>query len=152
MRASYFFGALLVSTLVAACSSSSAAKNVDSKGAFAFEGDGWTHVNDSKGEYWTKGTMTVVAELDPSGGESSAQSWAEGEYESLHVGSSGTTSLLAPTGIGSGYWFGGDFSEDGSNVYDSYFVDGKRNLHFEIHGPSLSQGDAAAVVSTAQIL
>jgi hypothetical protein len=155
MRSHFVFAGLVTSVLAVACSSTaSAPKNVSTDGKYAFDGDGWTHMTSSS-EYWTKGSLKLVGSDEGSVTSSNAEEWAKDDYDLLVSGGpSGPPSLLAPTKLGSsgGYWFGWYFKEDGVNVYESFFMNGKQHVNVEISGPALSETDAAAVLSTVQIL
>lgn len=153
-------GLLFVSSSVVACGSSSAnaPENIDAKGTFAFEGDGWQHHVTSDDEYWQKGALTVIGTRDDDPGYTSADSWAADQYDELvgyaiRHGSTSTQSIFEPKPLGSGYWFGFSTTIDGpSDVYEAYYVEGKRGLHVSVFGSVVTQSDAEAVLKSAHML
>lgn len=156
MRSTIPFAGLLFVSL-AACGSDAASQNVDSKSTFAFEGDGWQHHTDSGDEYWQKGALTVIGSRIDGLDYTSAESWADEEYDAL-VGYAErhnlttTKSLLpvVPLGARGGYEFG--WASAYEDAYEAYFIEGTRGLHLEIHGGVVSETDAEAVFKTAHFL
>jgi hypothetical protein len=136
--------------------SSATLENRDTEGAYGFNGANWVLTkNDVNEDVWEKvGTSTKLVVDVSAGMTMTALDWAQSELANFQIAVPDVVIDFDATALDGSRaaWYGWDFVQEGSNVYEAYYVHGTTGASAELSGPGVTMSDAAAVLRSFQIL